>query len=108
VLSRPLTALAARARFSIDRLSDLQLVTDAIAAHAGRSLRGGCLQVGVVITTRDVKLRVGPLRPGMAQQLIGDSAVGGLDPLIETLTDEVKIESFADSDVLALRLLDSR
>ncbi len=64
LLSRPLTALAARARFSIDRLSDLQLVTDAIAAHAGRSLSGNHIQVGVVLATRDLELRIGPLRPG--------------------------------------------
>ncbi|HEX3874103.1 MAG TPA: ATP-binding protein [Solirubrobacteraceae bacterium] len=108
VLSRPLTALAARARFSIDRLSDLQLVTDAITAHAGRSLRGGRLQVGVLVATRDLELRIGPLRPGMASQLIGDTAVAGLEPLIETLADEVTVESFGDADVLTLRLLDSR
>jgi serine/threonine-protein kinase RsbW len=108
VLSRPLTALAARARFSIDRLSDLQLVTDAIAAHAGRSLHGSRLEVGVAFSTRDLELRVGPLRPGMAAQLIGDTAVGGLDPLIETLTDEVTVETVGDADILTLRMLDSR
>jgi len=108
VLSRPLTALAARARFSIDRLSDVQLVTDAIAAHAGRSLHGSRLQVVVATATRDLELRVGPLLPGAATQLIGDTAVGGLEPLIETLADEVTVESLGDCDVLTLRLLDPR
>jgi serine/threonine-protein kinase RsbW len=108
VLSRPLTALAARARFSIDRLSDLQLVTDAIAAHAGRSLRGGRLQVGVAMATRDLKLTFGPLRPGKGHQLILDTGVAGLESLLRTLADEVRVESVADSDVLMLRLRDSR
>jgi serine/threonine-protein kinase RsbW len=108
VLSRPLAALAARARFSIDRLSDLQLVTDAIAAHAGGSLRGSRLWVGVAIATRDLELRVGPLLPGRAEQLIVDSAVAGLDPVIRTLTDDVRIDRLGDSEVLTLRLLDPR
>jgi serine/threonine-protein kinase RsbW len=108
VLSRPLTALAARARFSIDRLSDVQLVTDAIAAHAGRSLSGSRLEVGVAIATRDLELRIGPLRPGMADQLIGDTAVGGLGPLIESLADELTVERVGAADVLTLRMLDLR
>jgi len=108
MLSRPLTALAARARFSIDRLSDLQLVTDAIAAHAGRSLAGNRLEVGVVLATRDLELRIGPLRPGTAAQLISDTAVGGLEPLIATLADEVTVETCGEAEVLSLRMLDSR
>ncbi|HWH10821.1 MAG TPA: ATP-binding protein [Solirubrobacteraceae bacterium] len=108
VLSRPLTALAARARFSIDRLSDVQLVTDAIAAHAGRSLQGIRLKVVVATATRDLRLRIGPLLPGSATQLVGDSAVGGLQPLIEALADEVAVETDGDSEILMLRLLDTR
>jgi serine/threonine-protein kinase RsbW len=108
VLGRPLTALAARARFSIDRLSDLQLVTDAIAAHAGPSLSGDGLRVRVAFDTRDLELRVGPLRLGMAGQLIDDTAVGGLEPLLATLADEVSVEQIGDADFLTLRMLDSR
>ena len=40
VLGRVARALAARARFSLDRFSDVYLVTDAIAAHAGRAAKG--------------------------------------------------------------------
>jgi serine/threonine-protein kinase RsbW len=108
MLSRPLTALAARARFSIDRLSDLQLVTDAIAAHAGRSLSGNRLQVGVILATRSLQLRIGPLRPGTASQLIDDTAVGGLAPLIQTLADELTVETCGEAEVLTLRMLDPR
>ena len=66
VLPRPLAALAARARFSIDRLSDLQLVTDAITAHAGRSLRGSRLEVGVASPRETWSCGSDPLRPGRA------------------------------------------
>jgi serine/threonine-protein kinase RsbW len=108
VLSRPLTALAARARFSIDRLSDVQLVTDAIAAHAGRSLSGDRLRVAIALDTRDLELRVGPLRPGTAGQLIDDTAVGGLEPLIATLADEVSVDHVDGADFLTLRMFDAR
>jgi serine/threonine-protein kinase RsbW len=108
VLSRPLIALAARARFSIDRLSDLQLVCDAIAAHAGRSLYGNRFHVAVALATRDLELRLGPLLPGKAAQLVSDTAVGGLEPLIETLADEVTVTTAGDHEFLTLRLLDHR
>jgi len=108
MLSRPLTALAARARFSIDRLSDLQLMTDAIAAHAGRWLAGNRLHVGVVLATRDLELRIGPLRPGTAGQLVSDTAVGGLAPLIQTLADDVAVETCGEAEVLTLRMLEPR
>ncbi len=39
LLGRLARALAARARFSLDRFSDVYLVTDAIAAHAARAAR---------------------------------------------------------------------
>ena len=43
VLPRVLSALAARAYFSTDRISDVQLVADVLAANAGDSLNGSHL-----------------------------------------------------------------
>ncbi len=108
VLSRPVSALAARARFSIDRLSDLQLVADALTAHAERAVAGGALQLGVTVDVRRLELRFGPFATGGAAQLVGESAVGGLEPLVETLADEVAVAPYGDAEVLTLRLLDPR
>ena len=108
VLSRPVSALAARARFSIDRLSDVQLVADALTAHAERAVRGGALQLGVAVDVRRLELRFGPFAAGKAAQLVGDSAVGGLEPLVETLADDVSVVPHGDAEVLTLCLLDSR
>lgn len=108
VLSRPVSALAARARFSIDRLSDVQLVADALTAHAERAIAGGALQLAVAVDVRHLELRFGPFAAGKAAQLVGDSAVGGLEPLMETLTDEVSVAPYGDAEVLTLRLLDRR
>jgi serine/threonine-protein kinase RsbW len=106
VLSRPVSALAARARFSIDRLSDVQLVTDALTAHAERAIDGDVLRLGVAVAVRSLELRFGPLAPGRAAQLVGASAVGGLAPLVETLADDVAVAPYGDGELLTLRLRD--
>lgn len=108
MLSRPVSALAARARFSIDRLSDVQLVTDALTAHAERAVAGQPLRLGVSVDDRRLELRFGPFATGNASRLVGDSAVGGLAPLIETLADEVAVAPCDDGELLTLRLLDPR
>ncbi|MGI8802337.1 MAG: ATP-binding protein [Solirubrobacteraceae bacterium] len=106
VLSRPVSALAARARFSIDRLSDVQLVADALTARAEHALLGGMLELGVSVEVRELELRLGPFAAGKAAQLVGESAVGGLDPLVETLADEIAVAPHGDAEVLTLRLLE--
>jgi anti-sigma regulatory factor (Ser/Thr protein kinase) len=108
VLSRPVSALAARARFSIDRLSDVQLVADALTAHADRAVAGDALRLGVAVDVRRLELRFGPFASGKAARLVGDSAVGGLEPLVETLADEVVVTPHGDTETLTLRLLDPR
>ena len=108
VLSRPVYALAAKARFSIDRLSDVQLVADALTAHADRAVAGGALQLGVAVDVRRLELRFGPFAPGRAARLVGDSAVAGLEPLVEMLADEVEVAPLGDAEMLTLRLLDAR
>ncbi len=108
VLSRPVYALAARARFSIDRLSDVQLVADALTAHAERAVAGRALRLGVTVDVRRLDLRFGPFATGRARRLIGDSALAGLGPLVETLSDEVDVVRYGEAEVLTLRLLDHR
>jgi anti-sigma regulatory factor (Ser/Thr protein kinase) len=108
VLSRPVYALAARARFSIDRLSDVQLVADALTAHAERAVAGGSLRLGVIVDVRRLDLRFGPFTTGRARTLIGDSALAGLEPLVETLSDELDVIPYGEAEVLTLRLLDHR
>lgn len=108
VLSRPVYALAAKARFSIDRLSDVQLVADALTAHADRAIAGRALQLGVAVDVRRLELRFGPFAPGHAARLVGDSAVAGLEPLVEMLADEVEVAPLGDAEILTLRLRDAR
>jgi len=102
ILNRLLGALAARAGFSIDRLSDAQLISDALSADLAAVLDGGGIAVGVDVLERAVSLRLGRLRPGGAASLLAGSAIGELGPLIEHLADEVDVTDVGGGEVLGL------
>jgi len=109
VFDRVVTGLAARAGFSIDRLSDVQLVMDAVTARIVPALAGDEVRLGAVSRTRGVELVVSPLRAGGSVALIAESAVAELGPVIEQLADEVAMRSDAGGgEMLALVLRDRR
>ncbi len=107
VLPRVLSVLAARAYFSTDRISDVQLVADVLAAKSGDSLSGHHLNVGVSVAPRNLALRIGPLQTGHGESLVA-AAADGLAPVIERLTDERhRIAQTDDAgETLELRLVD--
>jgi serine/threonine-protein kinase RsbW len=109
VLPRVLSTLAARAYFSTDRISDVQLVADVLAAKAGDSITASRLDVGVDVAPRNLDLRIGPLHAGHGESLVS-AAADGLAPVIERLTDENHRVSRADglAETLELRLVDQR
>jgi anti-sigma regulatory factor (Ser/Thr protein kinase) len=110
VLPRVMCVLAARARFSTDRISDAELLADALVARAPESSTGGDhLSVSVQVEPRNLHLRIGPLSPGSSQRLIVGSAVDGLGAVIEKLTDDHEVAMVgSSSELLALQLLDRR
>jgi serine/threonine-protein kinase RsbW len=104
VLPRVLSVLAARAELSTDRISDTQLLADALAAHAGRSIDGSHLSMAVSARPRELRLRVGPLIAGRGEQLILDSDLGGLGPVLGKLADSHGVTRSEDYDILDLQL----
>lgn len=76
VLPRVLSALAARAYFSTDRIADVPLAADELTAGAHGSISGARLDVGVKVAPRNLQLRVGPLRTGgtLAMSLLDERA----------------------------------
>jgi anti-sigma regulatory factor (Ser/Thr protein kinase) len=108
ILPRVVSALAARAHFSTDRISDAQLLADALVAHAHRAISGDHLSIRVSVEPRDLELCIAPLRVGRAQRLIGDSEVDGLGRVIEKLTDRYRVTAVDSDEVLNLHLLDRR
>jgi serine/threonine-protein kinase RsbW len=93
VLGRIVSLVAARTDFSIDRLSDAQIVSDAIAGTAGTHVQDGHVRVAIDEHDGGFDLVVGPLIAGGAQRLIRDTELPGLGCLLERLTDALEIEA---------------
>jgi serine/threonine-protein kinase RsbW len=110
VLSRVVSLVAARADFSIDRLSDAQIVSDAIAGAAGAHALDGTLRVAIDEHERGFDLVIGPLVPDGGRQLIQETELPGLGCLLERLTDTLAVEPPGDpQDGERLRIrLDAR
>ena len=97
VLGRMMAMLAARADFSLDRLSDAVLVTDAIAANVSSFIAGPHASILFKDGEHKIDMRVGPLVEGGAHQLMRTMELPGLERSLEQLADEVRIEK-ADTD----------
>jgi serine/threonine-protein kinase RsbW len=106
VLPRILSVLGARANFSTDRISDVQLVADALAAHDPSSLGTSRLSLRINVHPRSLELFVGPLGAGRAESLILESEVHGLGAVIEKLTDGRRVAPVGSAEMLALQLND--
>jgi anti-sigma regulatory factor (Ser/Thr protein kinase) len=104
VLGRVVSLIAARADFSIDRLSDAQIVSDAIAGAAAQHLLDGTLNVAIDEHERGFDLLVGPFAAGGAQRLVDDTELPGLGSLLERLTDTIAVERAGVADGERLRV----
>lgn len=91
VLARVVCATAARAGFSIDRLSDAQLVADALAADLEPVLSGGALTLSVEGSRRRIELELGPLRPGGSHGALASTTIGGFGGVVERLADKIEV-----------------
>lgn len=107
VLPRLACALAARAQFSTDRISDAQLVIDELVAQTPESIDGH-VAVGVKVAPREMELRIGPLRTSRVSWRVVDRAVAGLGPVVERLTDRRDVVAVGPTEALALQLSDRR
>ena len=108
VLPRVLSALAARASFSTDRISNTQLLADALAAHADQARDDSGLSVAVSVAPRELELRIGPLLAGGANAIMPETVLDGLGPVVERLTNDQAVSPAGSSEVLRLRLGESR
>jgi serine/threonine-protein kinase RsbW len=108
VVPRLICTLATRAHFSTDRLSDLQLLCDALAAHAGAAVSEPRLTVGVRIRPRELELTLAPLRPGHGRSLIGASSLDGLGTVIEKLADRHETIDVGGRELLTVGVRDPR
>jgi serine/threonine-protein kinase RsbW len=107
VLGRLARALAAGARFSLDRFSDVYLVTDAIAAHAADAAQDHRIAFGILAQPRRLELTIGPFRSGSGAPL-RDQRVGNIGSPLLRLVDELQVEASNGGEKLRVVLVDQR
>lgn len=92
VISRLIGALATQADLSLDRLSDAQLVGEAISAHVHDYISGERIRIAIEEADHTLDMRIGPLTESGSEQLRGDLTLPGADRSLEQLIDEVDTE----------------
>jgi hypothetical protein len=107
VLGRLARTLAATAHFSLDRFSDVYLVTDTIAAHAVRAAAGLRIDARLSAGDRRLQLDVGPFRAGASELLRTSRDDPSPSPLV-LLSDEVSIQPDGDGELLHVVVIDHR
>jgi serine/threonine-protein kinase RsbW len=107
VLGRLARTLAATAHFSLDRFSDVYLVTDTLAAHASRAVIGSRVHARLAAAERRLELTVGPFRTGASQPLRGAAGEAVPSPLA-LLSDEVRIEADGEGELVHVLVVDHR
>ena len=108
VLGRVARALAARARFSLDRFSDVYLVTDAIAAHAGRSAKGGRMSFAISTHAQRLELTIGPFIDGSGNQLRQQAPDYSAASALTMLSDELDVRPLEEDggEILLVVMVD--
>jgi serine/threonine-protein kinase RsbW len=107
VLSRALTALAARHEITVDRISDAMLLSDQISAAAPRGFADGHVHLSIADRPEGVELKVGPMASGAAADLRNSLTLPDVGGSLETLADEVRTESDGDGDYLVVAIVAS-
>ena len=104
VLSRVISMFATRADFSVDRLSDAVLISDALSAGAQSSLSDGTVRIIVTEDSGAFGVRIGPLEPGDGRSLLDGLRIPQLGASLETLAEEVAVEAGDEGEYVVLRI----
>ncbi len=104
ILSRVISMFATRADLSVDELSDAVLLSDAISAGGPDGFPGGTARIAVTEEDGSFEVRVGPLGAGGGQRLLDGMRIPLLDASLETLAEEVRVDTTDDGELLAIRV----
>ncbi len=107
VLGRLARTLAATAHFSLDRFSDVYLVTDTLAAHAASAAEGARIEAHLMAEDRRLELVVGPFRKGTGSRLNVRTTEHPASPLV-LLSDQVSVQDAGDAELLQVVVIDHR
>ena len=107
VLGRLARTLAATAHFSLDRFSDVYLITDTLAAHAAHAAAGERIAARLTAGERRLELAVGPLRRGTGA-LLQASEADRLSSPLALLADQVAVRECGADEVVDVVVVDHR
>ena len=102
VLSRALSALAARQDISVDRLSDTMLLSDAISARAPQGFTDGHVSLSIAELPEGIELKVGPMTHGGAERLRASFELPEVGGSLAALTDELRVEDGDEGEYLVV------
>jgi serine/threonine-protein kinase RsbW len=108
VLGRLARALAANAHFSLDRFSDVYLITDALAAHAARAASGGRVWCKLTSGERRIEIAVGPFRAGTGAAFSQQGSRHRASAPLVLLSDQFEVESVGDDELMRVLMVDRR
>jgi hypothetical protein len=106
VLERVVAALAARVDLPIDRVTDAQIASAAVAAAASRELADRPLRVELDGEPGSVTVRLGPLPAGAGSRVVEGTAVPGIGAIVERLVDRWSVDRADGEERLSLAITD--
>jgi serine/threonine-protein kinase RsbW len=104
VLSRIISIFAVRANFSVDRLSDAVLLSDAISVQRPSHFPDGTAHVHVGDEDGAVVVRVGPLVDGAGAELLERMRIPEIDASLEGLADDIRVERGDNAEHLVFEI----
>lgn len=105
VIARVIGALAARAEFSVERLSDTVLIGDVVSAHTGDDFAHGKTQIAITDGDGTLDVRVGPLVEGGGRRLLDQMDLPGDQGSVRGLARSMEITSGETEDGEAAEFL---
>ncbi|MGN6872617.1 MAG: ATP-binding protein [Solirubrobacteraceae bacterium] len=106
VLEPLISALAARSRFTLERFSDVYLITRAVASHVQSAASSGRVSFALGAAEDRIDMTIGPLRPGAAEELRGMGSSDRLEASVARLASELDCEPIDSSELLRVVVKD--
>ena len=104
ILSRVVGMYAARADFSVDRLSDAILLSDAISSQHPEDYPERVAQIAIAEENGSFTVSLGPLREGGGERLMDRMRIPEIGASLEGLANEIAVESDGAGDFVRLRI----
>jgi serine/threonine-protein kinase RsbW len=108
VLGRVARTVAARTHLSLDRFSDIYLVTDAIAALAESAASTTRISFAVAAASKRLELAVGPFRPGNGRRLLENALIERAGPSFAPVLGDFALEPVEAHELLRVVIEERR